>query len=114
MKEKLTTYERHESIKFLLVKGKSTTTRHFVNLFGVTKQTILNDIVFLSSRLPITTKAGNGGGIFLDLEYDYPKVYLTKDEENLLLSLLDFLCEKDKKILVNIINKFSMPAVKDT
>lgn len=114
MKEKLTTYERRESIKFLLVKEKSTTTRHFVNLFGVTKQTILNDIVFLSSRLPITTKAGNGGGIFLDLEYDYPKVYLTKDEENLLLSLLDFLCEKDKKILVNIINKFSMPAVKDT
>ncbi len=112
MRDQLTTYERRERIKFLLVKEKSTTTRHLIHLFGVTKQTILNDIVFLSSRLPITTKAGNGGGIFLNLEYDYPKVYLTEEEKSLLLSLLDSLDKNEKKTLINIINKFSMPETK--
>lgn len=112
MRDQLTTYERRESIKFLLIKEKATTTRHLVDRFGVTKQTILNDIVFLSSRMPITTKAGNGGGIFLELEYDYPKVYLTEDEKRLLLSLFGLLCEKDRKMMTNIINKFSMPIAK--
>ena len=109
MRDQLTTYERRERIRLLLVKEKSTTTTYLMDLFGVTKPTILNDIVFLSSIMPIVTRSGKGGGIFLDMEYHAPRTYLTGDEESLLLRLLDSLCEKEKKLLINIINKFSKP-----
>ena len=110
MRERLTTYERREKIRLLLVKEKSTTTTYLMDLFGVTKPTILNDIVFLSSMMPIVTRSGKGGGIFLNMEYDSPKVYLTVDEENLLLKILDSLSIKEKKLMIGIINKFSMPS----
>ena len=55
MRDQLTTYERRERIRLLLVKEKSTTTTYLMDLFGVTKPTILDDIVFLSSIMPIVT-----------------------------------------------------------
>ena len=59
--------------------------------------------------MPIVTRSGKGGGIFLDMEYYAPRAYLTSEEESLLLRLLDSLCEKEKKILICIIGKFSKP-----
>lgn len=112
MKEQLTTYQRREEIRLLLVKEKSTTTRYLMNYFGVTKRTILKDIMFLSSIIPLETHPGNGGGIFLKMEYDAPRVYLSADEEDLLLRLLDSLSVEEKRMLINIINKFSMPGKK--
>lgn len=109
MRERLTTYERRESIRSLLVRNRSTTTTYLMNLYGVTKPTILNDIVFLSSIMPIITRSGKGGGIFLDMEYYAPRAYLSFDEEKLLLKLLDTLCEEEREILICIINKFSKP-----
>ena len=109
MTERMTTYERRESIRLLLVKEKSTTTTYLMDLFGVTKPTILNDIVFLSSVMPIVTRSGKGGGIFLKMEYDAPRVYLSADEEEMLLRLLNLVCVEEKRMLINIINKFSMP-----
>lgn len=113
VRERLTTYERRESIRLLLVRERSTTTIYLMNLFGVTKPTILNDIVFLSSIMPIVTRSGKGGGIFLDMEYYAPRAYLSVDEERLLLEILNSLCEKDKKILICIINKFSKPGARE-
>lgn len=80
-----------------------------MDYYGVTKKTILKDIMFLSSVVPLETHPGNGGGIFLKMEYDAPRVYLSAEEENLLLRLLDSVCVKEKRILINVINKFSMP-----
>lgn len=110
MMERLTTYERREEIRVLLVKEKSTTSAFLMNRFGVSRKTIYNDILFLNGILPIETYRGNGGGIFLKMEYDAPKVYLTKEEENLLLDLLDYISVDKKRVLINIINKFSMPS----
>ena len=109
MKEQLTTYQRREQIRLLLVREKSTTTRYIMNHYGVTKKTALKDVMFLSSILPLVTQPGNGGGVFLKMEYDAPKVYLTADEEELLLRLLDSVCVEEKRMLVNIINKFKLP-----
>ena len=109
MKEQQTTFQRREEIRLLLVKEKSTTTRYLMNYFGVTKKTILKDIMFLSSIVPLETRQGNGGGIFLKMEYNAPRVYLSAEEESLLLRLLDTVCEAEKRMLIRIINKFSMP-----
>ena len=108
MKERLTTYERREEIRVLLVKEKSTTSTFLMNRYGVSRKTIYNDILFLNSILPLETYRGNGGGIFLKMEYDAPKVYLTKEEENLLLRLIDSLSVREGALIVNIINKFSL------
>lgn len=77
-------------------------------MFGVTQRTIFRDIVFLSSRLPITTKVGGGGGIFLEMDFETPKEYLSAEEENLLIMLSETLTKKDKLIIHNILNKFSV------
>lgn len=107
MGEKLTTYERRESIRLYLIRERSTTAMRLAFMFDVSRQTIINDIVFLSRRLPITTKIGGGGGIFLDMKFESPKEYLTFEEEQLLIDLSEFVSGKDKQMLLNVIRKFS-------
>lgn len=109
MRGNMTVYERRESIKSLLINKRSTTTQMLAYLFDVDKQTIRRDIAFLSSRMPIITKAGNGGGIFLEMNFETPKQYLSTEEENLLLKLSETISKRDKLIIHNIINKFAVP-----
>ena len=104
MKDNLTTYERRENIRNYLIKKRFSTAQELSYMFGVTQRTIFRDIVFLSSRLPITTKVGGGRGIFLET----PKEYLSAEEENLLIMLSETLTKKDKLIIHNILNKFSV------
>lgn len=108
MRGNLTVYERRESIKVLLMKERFATAMKLAYLFDVDKQTIRRDIAFLSSRMPIITKAGNGGGIFLEMDFEAPKEYLSAEEENLLIMLSETLTKKDKLIIHNILNKFSV------
>ncbi len=108
MREYMTSYERRECIKAYLIKHKYATLASFSDMFGVSKQTICNDIVFLSSRIPITTKTGPGGGVFLDISYNGTREYLTKDEEDFLLSLLERVSDRERILVENIINKFSV------
>lgn len=109
MRGNMTVYERRESIKSLLINKRSTTAQMLAYLFDVDKQTIRRDIAFLSSRMPIVTKSGNGGGIFLEMNFETPKQYLSTEEENLLLKLSETLSQRDKLIIHNIINKFTVP-----
>ena len=111
MRGNLTVYERCESIKSLLVKERFTTAMRLAYLYEVDKQTIRRDIAFLSNCLPITTKSGNGGGIFLEMDFEKPKEYLSAEEENLLIMLSETLTKKDKLIIHNILNKFSVHKV---
>ena len=108
MRGNLTVYVRRESIKVLLMKERFATAMKLAYLFDVDKQTIRRDIAFLSSRMPIITKAGNGGGIFLEMDFETPKEYLSAEEENLLIMLSETLTKKDKLIIHNILNKFSV------
>ncbi len=78
-------------------------------LYEVDKQTIRRDIAFLSNCLPITTKSRNGGGIFLEMDFEKPKEYLSAEEENLLVRLSESLSQREKLIIHSIINKFSVP-----
>lgn len=109
MRGNLTVYERRESIKSLLIRERTTITLKLAYLFEVDKQTIRRDIAFLSSCMPIVTKPGNGGGIFLVMDFEIPKQYLSVEEEKLLSQLSETLSQRDKLIIHNIINKFSVP-----
>lgn len=109
MKDNLTTYERRENIRNYLIKKRFSTAQELSYMFGVTQRTIFRDIVFLSSRLPITTKVGGGGGIFLEMDFETPKEYLSAEEENLLVRLSESLSQREKLIIHSIINKFSVP-----
>ena len=108
MTDNLTAYERRESIKALIIKNRFATAQELAYRYGVSQRTIFRDIMYLSSRLPITTKVGGGGGIFLDSDFENPKQYLNAEEENLLLRLSETLSKKDMLIIHNIINKFSV------
>jgi predicted DNA-binding transcriptional regulator YafY len=48
---------------------KQATIRELKEEFQVSKNTIVRDIEFISSIAPIYTKQGNGGGIYILLEY---------------------------------------------
>lgn len=108
MRGNLTVYERRESIKSLLINERFITMQRLAYIFEVDKQTIRRDIAFLTGRMPIITKPGNGGGIFLDMDFETPKQYLSSEEENLLLQLSETLSKRDKLIIHNIINKFTV------
>ena len=109
MKCEFTPYERREYIKSLLIQDKHTTAVRLAYLFDVDKQTIQRDITFLSSRLPIVTKSGKGGGIFLDMKFESRKEFLTDREKNLLKKVSKTLSGEEKLLIENIINKFSIP-----
>ena len=72
--------------------------------------TIKRDLLFLSNCIPIETKSGNGGGVFLNMEFESRKQYLTNKEKDLLERLSKELSnDTDKLLIKNIINKFSIP-----
>lgn len=109
MKKDLTAYERRESMKTLLVRERSTTVMRLAYLYDVSESTVKRDLIFLSSCIPIETKSGNGGGVFLNLEFESRKQYLTMNEKALLERLSKSLSAKDKVLMRTIINKFSIP-----
>ena len=109
MKKDLTAYERRESIKTLLVKERSTTVMRLAYLYNVSESTVKRDLIFLSCCIPIETKSGNGGGVFLNLEFESRKQYLTLNEKALLERLSKTLSTKDRVLMRTIINKFSIP-----
>ena len=112
MNKDLTAYERREIIKSLLIKNKCTTMIQLAYMFDVSVNTIKRDLVYLSSCIPIETKIGKGGGIFLNMEFEKHKQYLSCREKKLLEKLLKTLSDKDKRLMTNILNKFSVPSCK--
>lgn len=56
------TYSRRESIKELLKNGVKVTAKQMADRFGVSVNTIKNDISFISEHFPVTTELGRNGG----------------------------------------------------
>ena len=101
MKKDLTAYERRESMKTLLVRERSTTVMRLAYLYDVSESTVKRDLIFLSSCIPIETKSGNGGGVFLNLEFESRKQYLTMNEKALLERLSKSFNENNYKQVFN-------------
>ena len=96
---------RMEIISILVVSGHITV-RELAQEFGVSRRTILNDIVALSYGYPIYTKQGAGGGVFIMDSYKPYNNTLTFIEQERLKEMYDKVEGEDKKILERVLRKY--------
>lgn len=76
-------------ITYYLLNNKKTTTIELANHFEVSSRTICRDINTLSSLgIPVYTKPGRSGGIYLLDSFILSNIFLSKEEQSNLLLLL--------------------------
>ena len=75
----------------------------------VSDVTINADIIAISTVVPITSKKGRYGGVYLLDTFKTNKAYLSKDEEELLRKLSKGLSGCEKILIESILHKFSLP-----
>lgn len=80
--------------------------------FNVSRRTIVNDLLILSTEYPIYTVQGNGGGVYVDANYRLGKSYLKSNEQELLEKLLPSLSGEDAETMKNILRKFGLKGEK--
>ena len=108
-KQKIPAAERRMMILEILSIRRFTTVGNLVYEFGVCRKTIQNDIVFLSAFIPIYTAQGKGGGIHVVPGWKEDRLYLTNEQENVLIQLIQTLPEADGAVLQSIVSTFAKP-----
>ena len=110
----ITAIERRQRILEYLSDYRHATYSELANEFGVSKNTIVTDIVELSCSAPIFTTAGRyGGGIRVADGWYVGRRYLRDDQEQLLRKLMDGLQPEDQKTMQAILTAFAKPKVKE-
>ena len=109
MEGKLSAFERRMKILSLLVNGKLISRLELSRWFDVSDVTINADIIAISTVVPITSKKGRYGGIYLLDTFKTDKAYLSKDEEVLLIKLSENLSGYEKILIESVLHKFSLP-----
>lgn len=109
MEGKLSAFERRMKILSLLVNGKLISRLELSRWFDVSDVTINADIIAISTVVPITSKKGRYGGIYLLDTFKTDKAYLSKDEEVLLIKLSEILSGYEKILIESVLHKFSLP-----
>ena len=106
--------ERRQRILEYLSDYRHATYNELANEFGVSKNTIVTDIVELSCSAPIETQSGRyGGGIRVAAGWYIGRRYLRDDQEQLLRKLMDGLQPEDQKTMQAILTAFAKPKVKE-
>lgn len=108
MAERMCVAERRSRILDILVVKKQTTRSFLSEEFNVSLDTISRDIVYLSRRVPIYTKQGNNGGIFILPEYINHRLYFTKKEENCIRLLMIEADRETYEILNGMLSRFTI------
>lgn len=107
MKDGLRSNVRRRKIVEFLVANKCCTRELLAHEFHVSVRRIARDVVFLSSEVPIYTKSGNRGGIYILPQYKINSGFLTKEEKMCSEELADEV-EGDKKVvLLEILERFA-------
>lgn len=109
MKGKLSAFERRMKILSVLVNGKLISRLELSRWFDVSDVTINADIIALSTVVPITSKRGRYGGIYLLDTFKTNKAYLSKDEERLLRKFAENVNGYEKILIESVLHKFSLP-----
>ena len=105
MIDKLCVSERRLRLIDLLIANSQMTIKELAQEFNVTLDTISRDILFLSSHIPLFTKAEAGGGVFILKGYKSYSYYFNNREKEVMLSLLECVLEEDKDVFRGIIAK---------
>ena len=105
--------ERRQMILEYLSDNRQSSYREMADRFGVSKNTIVNDIAELTLSAPIDTIAGNGGGIRVADGWYISRRYLHDDQEELLRRLLPGLQPEDQKTMERILTAFAKPTIKE-
>lgn len=67
------------------IKYYSATTRQMLaNHFRVSLSTIDRDLIIINNYVPIYTNRGNQGGVYILQDKKEARIYLTREEENVL------------------------------
>ena len=103
--------ERRQAIIELLCERRSETMENLAYEFSVTRRTIINDVLELSLSYPIYTQSGrHGGGVYVAEDYYLGKQFLSKEQKDVLESLIGKVEGSQKKVLESIIAKFGRPS----
>ena len=108
---KLNCFDRRIEIFLYLCRHRKANTRDLAREFSVSRETIIRDIMILSKYVPLYTKFGRYGGVFIMDDYRNELfLHLSKDEEQLLkMLLIERTDEKERFLLKSIINHYAMP-----
>lgn len=103
----MTASERRQAIIRVLCKRKRETIENLAFEFDVTMRTIMRDIVELSLSYPIYTLSGKYyGGVYIAEDYYIGKQYLSDEQLQTIISLLDKADDDQRKVLESIIKDF--------
>ena len=108
MADRMCVAERRSRILDIVFVKKRTTRSFLSEEFNVSLDTISRDIVYLSRRVPIYTKQGNNGGIFILPEYINHRLYFTKKEENCIRLLMIEADRETYEILNGMLSRFTI------
>lgn len=111
MASKLSTFDRRIKILSMLFNGQQISRLELARRFSVSDVSISRDITALSRTIPISSKMGRYGGVYIMKEFKLQKDYLSRDEEKLLIELSKIVKEQDKLIIQSILHKFSKSKV---
>ena len=75
--------------------------------FGVTRNTIKNDLLILSLSYPVSTKKGTGGGVYMEDWFDLYKHYLNIEQQETLKKEIATSSDEDAAVLTSILKSFS-------
>ena len=107
------TVERRQMILEVLCERRFERIDNLAAEFNVSRRTVRYDIEVLSYSYPIYTSKGTGGGIHIVDGFKLGMKYLTKEQADFLESILHNYSDKEKEILVEILNTFKMPENKN-
>lgn len=97
---------RRRKIEFILMSGKKVTTSQLMRKFDVGRNTIRQDMDYLSSYLPIISKQGYNGGYYLAEGCSKYHDLLTKKQLKCLYILRELCPQEITEDLESIIEDF--------
>lgn len=103
----MTTSERRFELVRILKNRRYDRTENLAFEFNVSEKTVRRDIDAISRVVPVYTKRGRHGGVYL---LGSRETYMSDSELGFLRSLADRCNPTEKTALANIIGKYSRPA----
>lgn len=99
--------ERRRAILEALCERRFDTQGNLAFEFGVTRRTIITDILVLSCNYPIYTTTGGGGGVYVEEWYRLDCKFFTDKQLELAERLLPYLEGEDYETMKSMIHSFA-------